>query len=249
MELYKEVFNAASIYDMLFFNVTGVLEKGDLNNLSEEKYKVWEKLSKGDLSQEFYQNNAINYPEFTKIVAISYATVELENGTLKRKFKKISNDNEYLVLATFFDVLYEISSDTGKAYSLCGDNILSYDVPLLIKRFLVHLEEFSDKKLPAILKECLTAKPWDGLIIDTRSVWKFNSLMPSNEFTQDLYCELMPLKKDIELLSLVGTSLYYWNSVDMVGYDNSASRLEYLSHQSATKVNLAIQLMNKLRKL
>lgn len=244
MEVYKEIFNASSLYDMLFINVTGVLEYPTLNEMATNNVKMansWFNLTNGDNSNALYQEKAIEYPEFTKIVAISYGNFYFDNG-LQRNFKRIVNENEFLLLGTIMSDLNQLS--TGSKVMLCGENIISNDIPLLIKRFLIHKANFDgeDQKLPSLLKNYLIAKPWDSSILDTRMVWKFNGLSASPANSQELYSNFLGLKKTVELLSNSDLSKYYWES-------NDADKMNFIGLQSATKVNLAMQLMNFLREL
>ena len=268
MELFEEVFNGASIYDMLFFNIKAVLEHPTLEDLKEKNpalYERWQYLAKTkynanlvtntSLLEENYQDKAIFYPEFSRIVAITYASVYFEEGKMKRFFKKIANEDEFNVIAIFADVLYNLSSEGVKSSPpyfpvFCGHNITNYDIPLLIKRFIKYKERFKEKLkaednaklLPFILKNCLAAKPWEGKIIDTVNVWKFNG----NDYTPlMLIADYLGLKKTIELEALPDVSKYYWNNVN----DKPEETLEYVSLQSATQTNLVIQLMNELRQL
>ena len=242
MEVYKEVFNAASTYNMLFINVTGVLVYPTLDVMlkdNEKMYNSWINTSKGDYSQEYYSKNAIDYPEFTRIIAISYGNFYSENG-LKRTMKRIVNENEFQLLATFFDDLNSISS-----VILCGDNIISNDIPLLIKRFLINRDSFDVKTLPKILKNHLMAKSWDSFVIDTRMVWKFNSLLGSPINTLDLLTNFLSLKTTVDIMKTHEISEYYWNNTNV----NPKTTLDAIQLQSATKVNLVMQLFNLLREV
>jgi len=280
MELFEQVFNRLSIQDMLFFNIKAVLEYPTLADLQERNpalYDRWKYLSKtkhgfdmdvihgiaGTMTDETpiyakktYEEKAIYYPEFSRIVAITYASLYFEEGKLKRYFKKISNEDEYIVIATFMDVLYGVSSEGVKSNppyfpALCGHNIINYDIPLLIKRMLKHKERFvADRDatdttrqiLPFILKYCLAAKPWEGKVIDTVNVWKFNG----NDYTPlMLIADYLGLKKTVDLDALPDVSRYYWANV----HDKPEETLDYVSLQSATQTNLVIQLMNELRQL
>jgi hypothetical protein len=270
MELFEEVFNGASIYDMLFFNIKAVLEHPTLDDLKANNpvlYERWKylyetKYNTGtvlDKTPQFvYEEKAIYYPEFCRIVAITYASIYFKD-TLKRFFKKISNEDEYIVLATFMDVLYQLSSEgvqSNPPYfpNLCGHNIINYDIPLLIKRFLKYKERFREKLkssdengkptklLPFNLKNCLAAKPWESKVIDTVNVWKFNG----NDYTPlMLIADYLGLKKTVDLDALPDVSRNYWKTVK----EKPEEALEYVSLQSATQTNLVIQLINELRQL
>lgn len=260
--LFDEVFNKASIYEMLFFNIKAVLSYPTLNDLEEKNkplFERWMYLSKAKFStssdlddkiyqERIYQNNAVNYPEYCKIVAITYATIYSEKGVMKRFFKKIVNDDEFIVLATFMDVLHQLSSEGVKSTpqyfpTLCGHNIISYDIPLLIKRFVLYKDKFeTNKQLPFILKRALNTKPWESGIVDIVNVWKFNGF----EYTPlMLITDYLGLKKTTDLLPHNELSTYYWTNIE-AKHDET---LEYMSLQSATQTNLVIQLMNELRQL
>jgi len=257
MALFDEVFNKASIYDMLFFNVKAVLIHPTLDELKVanpalfERWKYIQKSKLGSvdgISEDYYTEKAIYYPEFSRIVAITYASLYSDNGTLKRSFKKIVNEDEYIVIATFMDVLHLLSGDGIKSTPqffpmLCGHNIINYDIPVLIKRFILHRDKFeTNKQLPLLVKKSLNAKPWESSVIDTVSVWKFNG----NDYTPlMLIANYLGLKKTVDLNTLSEVSEKYW---EMVG-ENPTEALEYVSLQSATQTNLVIQLINELRQL
>jgi len=273
--LFDSVFNRTTIYETLFFNVKAVLEHPTLEDLeanNKPMYERWKYLSKTkhnyDIDLEFpdiqdpkdhgnmvYEEYAIKYPEFTRIVAITYASFNKDSGTIKRDFKKIVSEDEKLVIDTFMDVLYKLSSD-GIASSpqffpvLCGHNIIGYDIPLLIKRYVKYYIKkdenkekpiIENKQLPFILKRCLDTKPWDsGTIIDTTNVWKLNG---SDYMPLMLVSDFLGLKKTVDVLPLNELSKYYWDNVE----EKPKETLEYIALQSATQTNLVMQLMNELR--
>ena len=259
-QLFDDIFNKASIYEMLFFNVKSVLIHPTLEDLEKNNkpmFERWEYLAKTkyksevvneQYQQKIYERNAVYYPEYSKIIAITYATLYVENGTLKRYMKKIVNEDEFIVLATFMDELYQLSSDGVKSTPkhfpiLCGHNIMSHDIPLLIKRFILHRNKFeTNKQIPYILKNSLNLKPWESGIIDTVNVWKFNGY---DNMPLMLISDFLGLKRTTELLPLDEVSQQYW---EMVGTD-AEKALEFVSFQSATQTNLVIQLLNELRQL
>ena len=122
-QLFDDVFNAQGIHEMLFFNSKTVLIHSSIDELEKENesmYKRWlylaknkhsDKYAKNTKAQTVYEQNAINYPEFSRIAAITYAKVYVDNGTLKRYLKKIVNVDEFVVLSTFLEELYQISTE------------------------------------------------------------------------------------------------------------------------------------------
>ena len=287
MELFEEVFNPGSIYDMLFFNTKAVLIYPTLENLQKENpilYDRWKYLSKSKYNLDMdtyhgtagamldetlkyaqisYEEKAIFYPEFSRIIAITYGTVRSENGLPKRFLKKIANEDEFLTIATFMDILYGVSSEAIQSTPpyfpiLCGHNIMNYDIPLLIKRFLVHKERFRalrnqnspnelNNLLPLILKKVLSAKPWEGKVVDTVNVWKFNG---SDYTPLMLIAEHLGLKKTVDVESLPDVNRKYWKTITDGGTAAAeVEALEYVALQSATQTNLVIQLLIQLREL
>jgi len=282
MELFDEVFNPGSIYDMLFFNAKSVLIHPTLPELQKENptlYDRWKYLSKSkyncdmdvyhghagamldetpEYAQRTYDEKAIYYPEFSRILAITYGTVRSENGLPKRYLKKIANEDEFLTIATFMDILYGISSEAIQSSPpyfpvLCGHNIMGYDIPLLIKRFMIHKERFRalrnqnspnelNNLLPLILKKVLSAKPWEGKVVDTVNVWKFNG---SDYSPLMLIVDYLGLKKTVDVEPLQDVSKKYWSMVT----EKPQEALEFVALQSATQTNLVIQLLTQLREL
>lgn len=261
MSTFNDVFNKSEIYNMFFFNVKAVLEYSTLAELKENNepmYNNWKHTSKikygCDIestdekeANEVYVNHAVYIPEYCKIVAITYATLYLEDGQIKRYFKKIVDKEETIVLETFIDVLKQISSDSAQSTPqefpiLCGHNIVNYDIPLLIKRFLKLVSKFQTiKQLPFILKRSLELKPWESGILDTTTIWKFNghegaSLMQISDY--------LGLKRTVDLIKLPELSKYYNESDDDID-----DKLKHIALQSATQTNLTIQLVNNLRYL
>jgi hypothetical protein len=271
MAIFDDVFNARKLQEMLFFNIKAVLIYPTLKDLEEKNkplFERWEYLSKtkhdfdlnvvhytagtlrdetSEYGQKIYEDNAVNYPEYCKIVAITYATVYYEKADLKRYMQKIANENEEIIIASFMNVLNQLSSEGVKSNPqyfpiLTGHNIIAYDIPLLIKRFLLHRNTLEDKNLPFILKRALGIKPWESGIMDVVNVWKFNGF----EYTSlMLISDYLGLKKTVDLLSNNELSKYYWDNVK----EKPKETLEFVSLQSATQTNLVIQLLNLLRQI
>lgn len=199
------------------------------------------------IQNNVYEEKAIFYPEFSRIVAITYASLYSEEGKLRRFFKKINGEDESVVIATFMDVLQNLSSEGAKStpqffMDFCGHNIMGYDIPLLVKRFIKHKDKLQNKELPYMIKRCLAAKPWESKVIDTVNVWKFNG----GDYTPlMLIADYLGLKKNSDLDTLPEVSRKYWKTVG----EKPEEALEYVSLQSANQTNLVIQLMNELRQL
>ena len=261
-ELFENVFNKATVYETLFFSIKAVLIHPTLEHLRTNNqllYECWQHVSKSkydadpnkvsiEFLEETYANHAPHYPEFTKIIATTYGWLTYENGEQKRTLKKIVNEDEFVVIEMFMDVLHQLSSEGAKASpqyfpSLCGYNLINHEIPLLIKRFLTYQDKFDiNKRLPHILKKYLFTKPWDVGVIDIANVWKFSGL---NTSPFQLITDFLGLKRTVNLLPLPELSKYYWENVT----EKPNETLEYVALQSATQTNLAILFMNELRRL
>lgn len=264
-QLFDDVFNASAIYQMLFFNIKSVLIYPTLDELKDKNksmFECWKYLSEikfgvkyqdsSVLSDEqrnelnnVYLDNASNYPEFSKIVAITYASTYSENGEFKRRVNRIGNEDECLILAEFIDVLNILSQDDSKKEYpiLCGHNIIGHDIPFLIKRLLVYRDRPEiGKKIPAILKNSLNIKPWESGVLDTAIVWKFNG---HDNVSLMTIAEHLGLKKTVDLLPHNKLSEYYWKNIE----SNPVETMKFIQLQSATQVNLVIQLIYELRQL
>lgn len=264
-ELFEKVFKSQTIHETLFFNVKSVLINPSLEGLKSQNEMLWKRwkilaktkyrfksklegLTSDEHAQIIYEDYAPNYAEFTKIIAITYASVYIDedSGLLKRYLKKIVNEDEYIVLSTFLEELYKLSTEGTQSRPqffpiLCGYNIINYDIPHLIKKIILYRDKF-EKGVPLILKNCLNSKPWESTVIDVVNVWKFNGF---DNIPLMLISDYVGLKKTVDLVSNDELSKLYW---DMISIDTEKA-LEYVSLQSATQTNLVIQLMNIMRNL
>lgn len=253
MSLYQDIFNRASIFDTLFFNVKAVLEYPTLKQLKDSDfsmYKHWIKIATNGFDandeniEEIYLEKAVNIPEFVKIVSITYASIYIENGDIKRDFKKIDDVDEAIVIDSFFSFLQQLSSDGSQSSPqnypiLCSHNIISDIIPLLIKRYLKVLPRVKTKKIPYILKRTLELKPWESGVIDTNTVWKFNGYQFS---TIEMISDFLELKNDVKVMSSSELSKYYHDNIN----NDIENTLKNITLQSAVHTNLYIQLLNRL---
>lgn len=267
MEVFEGVFNPNNIYQTFFFNIKSVLAYKTIKDLKDSDpnlFNQWELIasSKYNVNKDIKSENAylmilddhfkakgVFYPEFTKIVAITYATVYNENGELKRYFKKIVDNEEFSIIKSFNDVLMQISKDgveSSPQYfpTLCGHNIINGDIPLFLKRLIKYKNEFENKEnlIPFILKKYLMSKPWDANIIDTINMWKFSGV---SNTPLPVIGDFLKLKRNVDILDVDELSEYYWKNIKT----NEKKTLDFLALQSATQTNLVIQLINEMRLL
>lgn len=255
------IFNKDVIYNTIFFNIQSVTEYGDINDFEKddpEKYDTWKRmaekryasqLSGGEYLQTLYLDKACFLPEFSKIVAITYATFGTnENGKLVRDLKKIVGKTEFDLINEFcamLDVSYSVTHQARQnPYNLCGHNIIGHDLPLLIKRIIKYRKEFGNKlhKMPQLLKHYLNAKPWDSNVIDTLNIWKFNG---TDFISLNLVADFMGLKKNVLLLSKDDINKIYWAGID----DDKGSTMEEIELQSKNYTGVITQLVVELRQM
>jgi len=251
MNYNSDIFNKAAIYDMLFFNVKTVLEYPDLTELEKNKpdmYENW-KILMGEKFNEsstttmanLYAEYAINYPEYSKIITISYGKIYMNDvqGKVDRILKKITGFDEAIILETFFDVLNNMPNVTLVSFN--GNK----DIQTLVKRFLYRRAEVNTiKTLPTVVKKALNAKPWESGNIDINYVWKFNAY-EANFPAISIMSDFLGLKKNTELMTDSELSRYYWNNID----EKTDETLKFIELQSINNTNLLIQFINEIRNI
>jgi hypothetical protein len=235
-----------------------VTEYGDIESFKKEepiKFETWKRMAEkryadtGMSLNELYLEKACFLAEFSKIVAITYATVKTnENGKLTRKIESIEGETEINIINEFcslLDASYSVTHQSHELpYNLCGHNIIGHDIPLLTKRIIKYRKEFGDKlhKIPQLLKHYLSAKPWDTNVIDTINVWKFNG---TDFISLNLVADHMGLKKSVQLLSKEDINKIYWSGIE----DDSGSTMKEIVLQSINYTNVAFQLVKELGEL
>lgn len=261
MALFNSVLNdKSSVYDMIFFSIKSVLEYPTLDDLEKHEpnlFERWNFLAGTKYNKEYhsstkadtvYQNHAVYYPEFSKIIAITYGSVYSEKGEIKRFIKKIAGNDEFVTVMSFIEILNNLSTEGVQSSPqyfpmLAGYNTMNFDIPLLIKRYLKHKDELTEnKRLPLILKRCLDSKPWESTVVDISNLWKFNGFN-SNDYPLMLIADFLELKRTVDLVSAPALSLEYWELYN----EDPQKALEFISLQSATQTNLVIQLLVELR--
>ena len=258
-----DIFDSHLLKRTIFINVQSVTEYGDLKDFEAkepEKYLTWKRMAEkrykdeieADVSlNKLYLEKACFLPEFSKIVAITYAIPELtKEGIQSRKLMKIEGENEIELITEFttmLDVAYSMSHDAKTPIPvLCGHNIIGHDIPLIIKRIIKYRDElgYEDGRhtIPQILKHHLGCKPWESNVLDTINVWKFNG---TDFISLNLVADLMDLKKTVRLLPKDEINKMYWTGIE----DDSGSTMKEIVLQSMNFTNVTFQLVREIRKL
>lgn len=111
-----------------------------------------------------YEQNAMFFPEYGRVVTFSYGFYNQDTLVIK----SISVDStdfasEEKAINEIFTTLQKVASLGLKP---CGQNIKGFDIPFLNKKFLQY-----GLKIPKVFQS-LNKKPWEVDIVDTIDLWK-----------------------------------------------------------------------------
>lgn len=152
-----------------------------------ELFDIWvDRVSKDDEPVEFYRTKWPIYWEYSKVTCV-VVWVETENWLKTTKIYQDANHDEAYVLQELKKVLDHPNLVSGQ---LVGHNIIWFDVPFLVKRYIINCIE-----LPKMFKWLSDKKPWEVNMIDTLKMWKTTSTMGASLW---LICTLLwiPTPKD-----------------------------------------------------
>lgn len=200
---------------IFFINLIVTEKYKDFNYLQKynpRKAKIWEDMYSQlkSKSLSLYNDNTFNletsykkyakyYPEFGKIISISFAYIR--NETVNDKvvfgthFKTLvdSNNSEYnnilLPSAKTLDVIY----DSNKKIRLCGYKLNKFIYKYIIKKYLMY-----DIKIPAIL-EFWKKKPWENQNIDLYNmlnIYTYDNITPYELILQSMNIDLIDIDWD-----------------------------------------------------
>lgn len=153
--------------------------------------------------EERYFKKSSLFPEFSKILTISFGYIRYDNetGVYKKAIKNFIDKDEKVVLSKFSNFITNATKKI-KTLKFCGHNIDAFDIPFIIKRMLINNIPLPNK---LILHK---HKPWDYPTVDTMKIWKFGSF----EWTSlDTVCTVMgiPSPKTEEVNNKVISDLYH----------------------------------------
>lgn len=170
----------------LFFDVETAGWCPDLECLREENprlAKLWERRVKyyrsypefqNSTSDEIYLQKAGLEPEYSRIVCISFGTINEDETT---RFISFYGEDEIDILTKAKKVL---SNSMTKGMKLAGHNIKGFDVPCVGKRMI-----YNGIELPGNLK-VWDKKPWEIPFLDTSEIFAFGSWSQQKYLSLDL---------------------------------------------------------------
>jgi len=147
--------------------------------------KIWEKKANRlgyDDYDKSYEEKVSLFPEFGRIACFSFGV--WDNGEIT--IKSINISEEYIMMKTIGNLLRKASSNNMVPV---GWNIKNFDLPWLVRKFLMHGLE-----VPHIIQS-YGKKPWEVSSIDLKDLWKsFSSLDVT--FEEAVYSMGIPTPKD-----------------------------------------------------
>lgn len=185
------MYNLNYIQKCLFFDIETTSRYKTFNEFKINEYyisKIWEEKC---LDQDKYKDNpeksyelyASLYPEYGKIVCISYGYYCTTDNKWKVESLDDNNSDEETLLKSFALKINTLFTH----HILAGFNIKKFDVPFLYRRMLVH------KILPPFQFDTWNKKPWEIIYLDLYRVW--SELYTINSMCSfDLICHLMKLE-------------------------------------------------------
>lgn len=197
--------------NILFIDVETVGSSPNYDQLSIKYKKHWEKKCSAlklrnanftETTAELYNSKAAIYAEFGKIVCISTAFFNQNQGKPQLRIKSFYGNNERKLLLVFFDLLNNFFNDKNRHF-LCGHNIREFDLPYICRRALIQ-----GINLPRILN-LQSKKPWElKHVIDTMEQWRFGDY--KNFTSLDLLTTLFNIESPKSTLDGSKVHSAYW---------------------------------------
>lgn len=215
----------------LFFDIeTATIQEP--SKFSGKLLEIWnERVAKpGEDSIELYKEKWPIFAEYWQVVCISFWWIDKEWNLKIKSFYQNKETSEKKMLENFKKIL-----DWMKNPYIIWHNSIWFDVPYLIKRYLVNWIE-----LPTILR-IWWVKPWDNrwrfMIWDTMQLWKTCGMMWSS---LKLICELMwiPSPKEDMDWSQVNDNFWKQNYDDIAKYCERDVEATYLVWKRLIDLNI-----------
>lgn len=144
-----------------------------------------------------YEEKAALYSEFNKIVCVSLGTVISKEGKQSIYIKSSSGDDE-------IEILKDVAKALDGKYELCAHNGVSFDFPLLVRKYLIY-----GLNVPDILLKAGQGRPWESPLVDTQLLWRFGDY----RYTVSLDALAMVFNLPSPKANMHGSEVgnYYWS--------------------------------------
>lgn len=154
--------------NILFLDIETVPLVPSYDVLSDRMKPLWDRkahrIAQDETPDVAYARAGI-YAEFGKIVCISAGFIYEEAGEERLRITSFIGE-EVELLEHFFEKVSGFFK--GKPKQFCGHNIKEFDIPYICRRALIR-----NVKMPTVLAELQTKKPWEIPLLDTLQLWKF----------------------------------------------------------------------------
>ncbi len=154
--------------NILFLDIETVPVLPSYNDLSERMQALWDKkssrIAKDEEPEAAYSRAGI-YAEFGKVVCISAGFIYEEASEERLRITSFIGE-EVELFERFFEKVRAFFK--GRPKQFCGHNIKEFDIPYMCRRALI-----CGVKLPQVLADMQTKKPWEIPLLDTLQLWKF----------------------------------------------------------------------------
>ena len=220
--------------NLFYFDIETVSFYKSLNDLLEYEPEVfnafstkysrrreWENM---DINEAYIKNAAL-FPEYGKLVTISFAY--FIKGSWHLSVKSIKDNNEKELIEWISKLFFKIDE---LGLKIAGYNIKGFDVPFLFKKMIKY-----GVKIPSSLNS-FGKKPWEMNFVDFMDVWKGTSF--ANSSLQDVTAMLgIPSPKDDIMAKDV--QRVFWE-------ENDVSRIETYCKKD---VKVLIDICQKMQKV
>lgn len=188
----------------IFIDIETTTEYMDLSLSPKQTVTLWteryhDKHAEGDMTpHETYTSAAPLYPEFSKVICISVSYMLQD-----KKVKSFSGD-EKTMLIEFAEMMQKMDRNKDK---ICGHSIKFFDIPFLIKRYIVH-----GIRVPNFINTN-GLKPWEtGWILDTNEMWNVGSNFKT---ALSVVCNALGIESPKDEMS--GSDVYekFWEENDL----------------------------------
>lgn len=183
-----------------------------------------------DEEDKTFTKNSSLYPEFSKILTISYGLIKWndELGGYEKTIKNLIDIDEKRLLQRFSNVVIKITENYPD-FKFCGHNIDGFDIPFIIKRMLIN-----DIILPKKL-QIHNLKPWESPTVDTMKIWRFGSFEPTS---LDILCNAFGIEtpKSEEVNNKIISEIFYSDAEDKL-----TTILEYCNKDVDAVMNIMIK--------
>ena len=153
---------------ILFLDIETVPVVATYDAMNPRMQALWDLKAKRIANEELPNNvyaKAGIYAEFGKIVCVSAGFIYDEAGEERCRITSFVGE-EVEILEKFFEMVSGFFK--GKPKKFCGHNIKEFDIPYICRRALIN-----NVKLPNVLADLQTKKPWEIPLLDTLQLWKF----------------------------------------------------------------------------